>query len=120
MIEVMKGLPDNVLGVHASGQVTGEDYEKVMIPAVEAKLRDHDKVRFLYQVGPEFTGFDAEAMWDDAKVGLKHMTRFDKIAMVTDVDWIARDLKAFGFLMPCEVKCFNSDQLAEAKKWIEE
>ena len=57
-------------------------------------------------------------MWDDAKVGLKHLTHFEKIAVVTDDKWIVRMVKAFGFMMPGEVSLFSNEQLAEAKAWI--
>jgi hypothetical protein len=41
----MHELPDNVLGVSAEGQISGADYETVLIPAVESKLKSHDKIR---------------------------------------------------------------------------
>jgi hypothetical protein len=37
MIEIIQGLPDNVVGVVGSGTVTGEDYSNVLIPAVKEK-----------------------------------------------------------------------------------
>ena len=39
MIKTIKDLPSNVLGFEASGAVTGKDYESVLVPAVEAKLK---------------------------------------------------------------------------------
>lgn len=32
------------------------------------------KRKFLYHLGDAFTGFDAKAIWEDTKVGLKHFT----------------------------------------------
>ena len=90
----------------------------MIIPAVEAKLKEHSKIRLLYHLGPDFSGYNAIALWDDAKVGLKHLTHFDRIAVVTDTDWIATAVKVFGFMMPGEVRCFDNDQLAEAETWI--
>ena len=118
MIEIMKDFPDNVLAITAKGQVTGDDYENVIIPAVEAKLKEYSKIRLLYHLGPDFSGYNAIALWDDAKVGLKHLTHFDRIAIVTDTEWIATAMKVFGFMMPGEVRCFDNDQLAEAGTWI--
>ena len=118
MIEAIQNLPDNVLAIEASGKVTGDDYEQVIIPAIETKLKQFDKISFLYYLGPDFDSFEGEALWDDAKTGLKHMTHLEKIAIVTDVDWIARATKTFGFMMPCEVKIYTNAQLAEAKTWV--
>jgi hypothetical protein len=37
MIEIIDGLPANVLGVSAEGKITGSDYETVLIPALDEK-----------------------------------------------------------------------------------
>ncbi len=47
---------------------------------------------------------------------MKHLTHFEKIGVVTNVKWVRCFIKAFGFLMPGEVKLFNNQQLEEAKK----
>ena len=39
MLKLIEDLPVNVLGVTAEGKITGEDYEKVLIPALEEKLK---------------------------------------------------------------------------------
>ncbi|MGH8736229.1 MAG: STAS/SEC14 domain-containing protein [Burkholderiales bacterium] len=67
MIDKIPGLPEGVLGFNAKGTVTANDYETVIIPAVEAQFARKKKVRFLYHLGPEFTGFEVAAMWDDAE-----------------------------------------------------
>lgn len=118
MLEFIQGMPDNVIAVSAGGKVTGEDYEKVLVPAIEEKLKKHGKIRMLYMLGPEYAGFTAEAMWDDAKVGIRHMTAFEKVAVVSDVGWIVNATKFFSFMIPCPVKVFGNDRLDEAKSWI--
>lgn len=35
MIELIKNIPENVVGFFASGQVTASDHEKILIPEVE-------------------------------------------------------------------------------------
>jgi hypothetical protein len=118
VIELIPNQPDNVVALAAKGKVTGSDYETVIIPAVEAALVDNDKIRLLYYCGPEFTSFDAAAAWDDARVGLMHLTHFEKVAVVTDHDWIKDSVKVFGFMMPGQVKVFSNAQLADAQKWV--
>lgn len=118
MLERMQGLPDNVLGIEAKGKVTGTDYESLLIPAVEEILERHDRIRSLYQLGEEFEGFDAKAVWDDAKVGLSHIRSWERVAVVTDIGWIRTTITAFGFVMPGEVRVFENRELAEARQWI--
>ena len=120
MLRRIEGLPDNVLGFEAAGDVTGEDYERVLIPAVEAALAQQKSIRFLYHIGSEFTSFDVKALWDDAKVGLSHLTAWERVAVVTEVGWIRTAVKAFGFVMPGEVRVFGNGELAQAKAWLSE
>lgn len=117
MIELMDGLPENVIGLTASGKVTGEDYENVLIPALEKHLQSHDKVRIVYDLSEGMDGYSAAAMWDDTKIGFKHFTAWEKIAIVSDQDWVENTIKIFGWLVPGDVKVFESDELEEAKSW---
>ena len=118
MIDKLPGLPDNVLGFSAKGTVTAKDYESVIIPAVEAQFARQNKVRFLYYLGPEFTGFEVAAMWDDAKLGLKHFSGWEKMAVVSDVGWIRVAIEAFGLAMPGRVRVFHEGELTEATSWV--
>lgn len=120
MIEIISGLPDHVIGITAKGKVTGSDYESVIIPLVEEKLHKHSKINLLYHIGNEFTGMEAEAMWEDTKVGIRHLTEWKKIAVVSDINWIRWAIKIFGVAMPGQVKVFPNDQLAEAREWVSE
>ncbi len=107
MITKMTDLPDNVLGFSASGKITAADYENVMTPAVEAVLARKEKVRFLYFLGPEFEEFEAGALWDDAKLGLKHYSGWDRVAVVTDVGWLRASMKVFSFAIPGHTRVFH-------------
>ncbi|RII27164.1 MAG: hypothetical protein CXR31_07885 [Geobacter sp.] len=119
MLERIQGLPENVLGFEAKGEVTGADYESVLIPAVEKMLAQRKSIRFLYHLGNEFTGFNAKAMWDDAKVGLQHLAAWERVAVVTDVEWIRVAMKAFGFVLSGKLRVFGNNELMEARRWLE-
>lgn len=120
MIEQIPDLPDNALGFTATGKVTAEDYESVIIPAVEALFARQPKVRLLYQLGDDFTGFEAAAAWDDTKLGMKHLRGWERIAVVSDVEWIRAGVKIFGLTMPGHVRVFHNSELDDAKHWIAE
>lgn len=120
MIEVMIDLPDQVLGLRATGEVTAEDYRSILLPALEEKLRRHKKVRLLYVLGDGFEGYTRGAAWEDAKVGMKHLTAFDRVAVVTDVDWVESMVKGLGFVFPGEVRVFDDDDVDEARRWVSE
>jgi len=118
MIELIPDLPTNVVAFTATGQVTGDDYEKVLVPAVEEKLREHEKIRILYHLGPDFKKFTTTALWDDAKVGLHHLTDFERIAVVSDLTWIQTLVKGIGLAMPGQVRTFANSELDAARDWI--
>ena len=117
-ISVIKGLPDNVLGLEASGEIEDDDYDDVVIPAVEELLEHTEKARILYLLTEDFEKFEADAMWEDAKMGLHHFGKWERIAFVTDHKGYRRAVKTFGFLMPGEVKVFSLGELDDAKTWI--
>ena len=120
MLERLRDLPDSVVGIKASGEVTGEDYKGVLIPAVEAALEGGNKVRLLYVMGDDVkgTGFTAGAAWQDTKVGLGHYNRWDKVAVVSDKEWLRHSVDIFGYLIPGEVKAFTQAEEAEACTWV--
>jgi len=120
MIKIIDGLPANVLGISAEGKITGSDYETVLIPAIEEKLKTQKKIRMLYELGSNFTGFEMSAMLDDAKMGMKHLSAWDKIALVSDHQMINTFAKFFGHLMSCELRIFKNDEFETAKKWVSE
>jgi SpoIIAA-like len=118
MVEQLPGFPDNVLAFTARGMVTADDYESVIIPAVEGMFSRQSKVRFLYHLGDDFSGFEAAAAWDDAKLGMKHIAGWEKIAVVSNVEWIRDAVKVFGLMMPGHVRVFHNRELADATQWI--
>lgn len=118
MIKRLDGFPDNVVAVACLGQVSRHDYETVLIPTVDAALKRHDKVRIYYEIGAGFEGIDAGAMWEDMKVGVTHLRHWERIALVTDVAWIANTMKAFAFMIPGEIKVFPVSATEAARAWI--
>ena len=120
MIVELGGFPDNIVAVQAGGLVTGEDYSQTLVPAVEKKFAEFERVRLLYQIGPDFKRFTTTALWEDAKIGLHHLDAFERIAVVTDESWIARLVDSISGSMPGPTRCFAIDQFDAAAAWIEE
>lgn len=118
MIEQLADFPDNVAAFRCTGLVTKDDYVRVLVPAVANKLHAHDKVRLYYEVGADFVGFEPGAMWEDFKVGVEHLTRWDRVAVVTDVDWIGKAVRFFSFLMPATTRLFSRAEATQARSWI--
>ena len=118
MIEALKGFPARVLVFSWKGHVTKHDYENVLIPAVEQALEREGKIRLYYLIDTDFSGFERGAGLDDFKVGIEHLARWERIAVVTDLEWIGYTFRAFSFVIPGVVKVFRVDEKAKARKWI--
>jgi hypothetical protein len=118
MIEILKNFPDNVIALSCEEQVTKEDYERILVPVILKALKRHDKIRLLYKTSAKFTGYDPGAMWEDFKIGVENPTRWERVAVVTDVDWIVKMMGIFSFLIPCPVKLFPPSEAAQAHAWI--
>ena len=118
MLELLNDLPDQVVGVKATGEVTAQDYQNTLVPAVEERLARHKRVRLLYVLGEAFTGFTGAAAWEDAKVGMRHFASFERIAVISDAEWIQHMMKAFGFVIPGEVRVYPQSGFEEARSWI--
>jgi SpoIIAA-like len=118
MIVQLPGFPENVIAFAGRGQVTKADYVSTLIPVVEKALAGHDRLRLYYELGGDFAGMDADAIMEDFKIGMQHLSRWERAAVVTDVQWIAHAISLFGFLMPGAIKVFSTIDADQARLWI--
>ncbi len=114
MIQLIEGLPRNVVGIVVTGRVTKEDCRDVLAPAMEKSLRRHEKIRLYYELSARFPG----AAWEDLDLGIEHMSRCERVAIVTDVGWVRLTVKALRFLIPGEIRVFATIQAPEGRAWI--
>ncbi len=122
MLELIDGLPEGVVGVQAHGRVSAADYEDVLIPAFSAAqaASDDGKVRVLYVLDGDVPGITAGGALKDAQLGLGHLRSWERVAIVTDAEWIHHAIHALGWMMPGEVRAFGSDELDAARSWVTE
>jgi hypothetical protein len=118
VINLLSDLAEGVVGIEAVGHVEADDYTRIVEPAVRDALERSDKVRLLYVLGDGFDGYSAAASWEDAKLGIEHWSAWEKIAVVTDRGWIRDGVKAFGWMLPGEVKVFPTADQDAAKEWV--
>jgi hypothetical protein len=116
--ETIEGLPSDVVALKVSGIITAQDYRDMLVPLVEGKLKNHDKLKCLILIDNDFISYSPEAALDDARFGFSHWTDFGRIAVVTDIGWIRTATRLFAPLMPAELHIFALDELEDAKSWI--
>ena len=114
MIELVGGLPKNVVGISVRGRLTVQDCRDVLMPAMRRSLKYHDKVRLYYELGSRFPG----AAWDDLNLELEDFSRCERVAIVTDTGWVRHTVKAVRFLIPSEIRVFSTIEAEEGRAWI--
>ncbi|MEB3323106.1 MAG: STAS/SEC14 domain-containing protein [Synechococcaceae cyanobacterium] len=120
MIEAIPDLPEGTVGFSFTAQVSADDYQRVLEPALERVLAEHERVKALFRFGPAFEGYDLAAAWEDTRTGLRHWRGFERIAVVTDHRALRPAVQAIGMLMPCPVRLFADGAEPEARRWLGE
>lgn len=118
MIEVLADSAGKVLILKATGKLTDRDYKEVLIPRLESIIGEYGKACLLVEMGDEFHGWEAEALWDDARFGLAHRNDFDKMGVVGGRGWIEWGLKLAKLIMSGEIRSFSPAEREEARLWI--
>jgi hypothetical protein len=120
VIETIADMPPGTFGVRISARVTGADYRDVLIPALRTAV-EGGEVRALFIV-EHYEGFDMDALKEDLKgappLAFEHRDAWKRIAVATDVEWMAKAFDLFRWLIPGEQKVFALDQIDDAKAWV--
>ncbi len=118
MFTQLTDLPPSILGFEARGKFTAEDYETVLMPAMDAAVKD-GPVNLLFVMPDGFQGMELGAMRDDLSFGLKHFRDFRKFAFVTDNEAMAALTRNFSVLIPAETQVFSLAKREEAVTWLQ-
>src|SRR5262245_44411918 len=113
-------MPAGTLGFRISGKLSRDEYFQILNP-VQEKLERGERISFLVATAPDFHGLDGGALWEDMRaagsVGLKYRKSWERMAVVTDKDWMRHAIAAFGWVSPGELRVFEPDELEAAKAW---
>jgi SpoIIAA-like len=120
MVEPIAGMPAGTLGFRVSGKIDRAEYFEMLDP-IREQLERGDRVSFLVETADDFHGLDAGALWEDMKVagsvGLRYRSAWERLAVVTDKDWIRHGVAAFSWVIPGEIRVFEPSELELAKVW---
>jgi hypothetical protein len=118
MIRVIDDLPQGIVGFEASDEVSADDYRQALDPLVERATAGGGKVHLLAVLGPGLRGVSTGAMLEDARLGLRNWSAWERIAIVTDEHRLKEAIHLLGWLLPGEVAVFSPDQRAGAIGWL--
>ena len=120
MIEHLQNLPKNIVGFKATGEITEEDFSETLIPKVQVLVDKTDKLNYLLVLETSVKNFTIGAWMKDAMMGIKHLTKWNRAAIVSDVEGIRNFTNFFSYLMPGEFKGFEHKDLQQAIDWVAE
>ena len=124
MVESIADMPAGTLGFMISGKLTSARvFSRVLSsPSRRRWSKRARSLSFLIATADDFDGLDAGALWEDVKaagsVGLKYRSSWDRLAVVTDKDWMRNAIAAFGWISPGELKVFEPYEFDAAKAWV--
>ena len=121
--EVIPDMPPGTHGIRISGHLSREDYADVLVPPLRRAVDAGERIRVLYAIGPELH-MEPGALWEDIKteldLGIRHRDAWERIAVVSDLDWLWRAFKLFSWMVPGEMRLFHERELDQAKAWLTE
>ena len=120
MLRQMSDMPAGTIGFEAIGEVEDDDWERAVEPVLRREIAAGTKLRLLYLLGPEARDVEGDAMKADTGFRARHATAFERVAVVTDEDWMKPALRALSFLMPGSARAFAVHDLSAAKAWLAE
>lgn len=120
MLRRMPDMPLGTVGFEAVGEVEDDDWEQSVEPVLRQEMAEGRQVRLLYLLGAEARGVERDAMSADTGFRARHATSFERVAVVSDEDWIRPALRALSFLLPGKAKGFRVRDLESAKAWLTE
>lgn len=116
MITEIQGLPSNMVGFRASGEVTADDFVKVKSRVAEI-VEKTGVLNYLLVLDNTPADFTAGAWLQDAILGLKNLTKWHRAAIVSDQETVRIFTDLFSKIMPGEFKGFTKPDLQEAIIW---
>ncbi len=117
MIEIKNEKDKKLLHFICSGKVTHEDYQKVVIPIVEKKIRESGPLRAFCDLR-DMKSIQLRAIWDDYKLGIRHLRDFDCLVTVGNQWWMGPLMKVSQPFFKIKLKHFKSHQYDEAWEWV--
>jgi hypothetical protein len=104
------------LSFKAIGKLTHDDYQTIT-PMIESALLGvkQPNIKAIFDAS-QLDGWELRAAWDDFKLGLKHGSEFEKIAIYGNKRWQEMSAKIGSWFISGEVKYF--EDYDEALAWL--
>ena len=118
MLKQMPDMPVGTVGFQAIGKVDDDDFERAVEPVLRGEIAAGRKIRLLYLLGPELREYEGDTLGEEMKFAARHPTAYERVAVVSDEDWLRPALRVLSVLVPGQLRAFPVAQLAAAREWL--
>jgi hypothetical protein len=120
MVQQMNNLPNNVVGFRAVGEVNKEDFTDIIMPEVKKQVEKTGKLNYMLVLEDTAEDWTAGAWMQDALLGIKNLSKWNRAAIVSSSKGIEKFTNAFSKVVPGEFKGFAKNELNQAIDWVSE
>jgi len=117
MIQKINSLPENMVGFRAVGEITADDFDQIVLPAVKDIVEKTGQLNYMLVIDTSLENFTAGAWIKDAILGIKNLTKWHRAAIVSDSVAIKKFTDFFSVLIPGEFRGFDHESLQDAIDW---
>ena len=117
MIQLLKDLPQNIVGFRAFGNVTEQDYKSVIIPAVEDLVIKKNAINCLLLLDTDVATIKFGTWFMDALLRLPKIAKWHHFAIISDSEAVKRFRHLFKFFTRGELKFFPKVEQEKAIQW---
>ena len=118
MITQIKNIPNAMVGFRASQEVTKDDFDKVVLPAVAELIQRTDELNYMLVLDTPLKNFTIGAWIKDALLGLNNLNKWNRVAIISDSESLNSFTNMFGKIMPGDFKGYAPEQMDEAIEWV--
>jgi hypothetical protein len=118
MITQITSLGADTAAFNLTGNITKEDYDNIVFPAIKKITDSYPSLNMMLVINTDLGNFTAGAWMKDAMVGLNNLTKFKRVALVSDSAVVRGITATADKIVPGEYKTFAAKDLDSAKSWI--
>jgi len=118
MVELLNDFPPYVAAYKATGHVNKEEYEHVVMARINEVAAHYGKINFLVLMETEVWDYSFGSLVDYVKMTFEHFKQWNRLAVVSNEQWVNKVYDVLGGLVYGEVKSFKIYQYEEARQWI--
>jgi hypothetical protein len=111
-------MPTGTVGFEAIGKVEDDDFEDTVEPVLRREIAAGRPIRLLYLLGPELRKYEGDTLAEEMKFAARHPASYERVAVVSDEDWLRPALRVLSVLVPGQLRAFPVAQLPAAKEWL--